>query len=59
MAQKTNQIEITETKENLFNVLKGLFPSLFGAKVYTDVLFFGELDTDTSKLVIRFKKDIA
>jgi hypothetical protein len=56
MAQKTNQLEISETKENVFNLLKSIDPQYFQGKVFADVESFTDMTGDSSKFVIVFKK---
>lgn len=61
MAEKTKIVRITETKENVFNALKQMFPNLFGDYVFADlndgVNGFRELETDPSKLLIEFAEE--
>ena len=57
MVEKVNQIKIREVKNIVFDILKSVAPSIFGTKTWSDVQFFGDDPTDTSKFIIIFNEE--
>lgn len=59
MADKKQQLRVRETNENLFDFLKAQLPALFGTKVFADVEYMGQDETDQSFFTIRFVEEDA
>lgn len=57
MATRTKEVLIRESKQNVFNALKSVAPTIFGDKVWVDVAFFAEDPNDSSYFKLVFVEE--